>query len=55
MKNTINTYFAALLITLAGVGAAWLIMHTATIKPFSNKTGTNEASYEPLKNSILND
>ena len=53
MKNTVNTYFAVLLITIAGAGAAWLIVHAATVNPFSVKTGTNEASYEPLKNSIL--
>jgi hypothetical protein len=54
MKNTINTYFAVLLVTIAGAGAAILIVHIATSNPTTVNTGNNEASYAPLQNSILN-
>jgi hypothetical protein len=30
MKNKINSYFAALLVTIAGAGATLLIVHIAT-------------------------
>ncbi len=34
MKNTINTYFAILLVTIAGAGAALLIVHVALANSF---------------------
>lgn len=51
MKDTVNTYFAVLLIVIAGAVAAWLIVHVATTK-VPVITGS-EASYTPLKDSIL--
>lgn len=52
MKDTINSYFATLIITLAGVGAMWIIVHLATAKTPIVKTDS-EASYSALKESIL--
>ncbi len=53
MKNRINTYFAVLLITIAGASAAWLIVHISIAKTPVVDTGYNEASYSELKESIL--
>ena len=53
MKDRINTYFAVLLITIVGAGAAWLIVHVSVAKTPVVKTGYNEASYSELKESIL--
>lgn len=52
MKDRINTYFAVLLITLAGAGAAWFIVRIADRKAPVIRPDT-EASYAPLKESIL--
>jgi len=49
-----NTYAAVLIIVIAGVGAAWVIIRLAIARPPAVMTGTNEASYAPLQNSILN-
>lgn len=53
MKNRVNTYLAALFITIAGAGAALLIVHIATKKTPIIKTDS-EASYSALRDSILN-
>lgn len=53
MKDRVNTYLAMLLITIAGAGAAWLIVHISVAKTLEVKTGYNEASYSELKESIL--
>lgn len=52
MKEKINTYFAVLLITIAGAGAALLIIHIATTET-TIVTTSNEADYTALKESIL--
>ena len=53
MKNKINTYTAALIITLAGSGAAFFIVRMAQNNHFNESTGYNQASYAELKKSIL--
>lgn len=55
MKDKINTYFAILLITIAGAGAAWLIVHISDGRITIIDTGStgSEASYSALKESIL--
>lgn len=57
MKDKVNSYFAALILLIAGLGAAWLIYHLATtntLKNTVNGTGTGtEASYGQLQQSIL--
>ena len=53
MKDTLNTYIAILLITLAGAGAAWLIVHVAYQNSFTRTVVGNEASYSSLQESIL--
>lgn len=54
MKNRINAYFAVLLITLIGSGAALLIVHVATANTFTTTLGGSEAGYASLQQSILN-
>lgn len=53
MKDRINTYFAVLIITIAGAGAAGLIVHVSVAKTPVVKTDYNEASSSDLKESIL--
>lgn len=53
MKDRVNTYFAVLLITIAGAGAALLIIHISVAKTPNVETGYNEASYSKLKESIF--
>lgn len=53
MKDKINAYFAVLLITIAGAGAAWLIVRLATTDTLTTKIGGSEAKYAPLQKSIL--
>ena len=52
MKDRVNTYLAALLITIAGASAALFIVHIATKKTPIIKAGSEE-SYSALKDSIL--
>lgn len=52
MKEKINSYFAILLITIAGAGAALLIVHIAYSDAFDT-FGGSEAAYAPLQKSIL--
>lgn len=53
MKDRINTYFATLIVLLAGAGAAYLIVHTAN-RGEGKAPPHSEASYSDLKDSILN-
>ncbi len=53
MKNTINTYLAILLITIAGVGAVLIIVHISDANAFTTTMGGSEANYSSLQQSIL--
>ncbi|MFA6519838.1 MAG: hypothetical protein WCT41_03405 [Candidatus Paceibacterota bacterium] len=57
MKDKVNSYFATLILLIAGLGAAWLIYRLATTNNLKNAvTGTGvgtEASYSQLQQSIL--
>jgi len=53
MKNTINSYFAVLIVTIAGAGAALLIIHVAYSNTFAAALGGNETNYASLQQSIL--
>ncbi|MHB1769900.1 MAG: hypothetical protein ACYCPH_02350 [Minisyncoccota bacterium] len=53
MKERINSYFAILLITIAGAGATLIIVHVAQTKTLGNIVNGSEASYAPLQQSIL--
>ena len=52
MKDRVNTYFAILLIAIAGAAAAWVIIRIA-IERTVVVAPDSEASYSPLKESIL--
>ncbi len=52
MKDKVNTYFAILLIAIAGAAAAWVIIRLA-IERTTIIAPDSEASYAPLKESIL--
>ena len=53
MKERINSYFAILLITIAGAGASLIIVHVANTTTLGSTVSGNEASYAPLQQSIL--
>ncbi len=53
MKDRLNSFFAALFILVAGIGAAWLIYHLATQSTLPTNFGGAEAKYAPLQQSIL--
>lgn len=54
MKEKINSYFAVLLITIAGAGATLLIVHIAnTGDSYMASVGNNSATAS-LQKSILN-
>lgn len=53
MRSKINSYMAALLITIAGVAATLLIVRLNESNNFDRSTGYNAASYAELKESIL--
>lgn len=50
----VNFYFAALIITLAGAGAVWLILHVVYANNFDTTIGGSGARFAPLQESILN-
>ncbi len=52
MTAKINSYFAVLIITLAGAGASLLIIRVATQDTFA-LVRSDEASYAQLQRSIL--
>jgi|CXWL01.1.fsa_nt_gi hypothetical protein len=49
MKNTINSYFATLIITLAGAGAAMTIIHVASSSTLAVTLGGSEAAYASFR------
>lgn len=53
MKDKINSYFAVLLITIAGAGATLLIVHIAVSDTLTMTISGNEAKYIQLQRSIL--
>lgn len=53
MKEKVNTYLAILFITIAGSGAALLIIHVATDNMLTQNVQGNEANYFLLQQSIL--
>ena len=54
MKDTINTYFAVLLITIIGSGAALLIVHIGTSVVIASVTSDAEANRAALQQALLN-
>lgn len=55
MKNKINSYFATLIVVVAGAGAVWLILNIIDLNSFTTRTVVgSEESYSQLKDSILN-
>ena len=54
MKDTLNSYFAVLCITLIGGGAALLIVHIGTTDILAATVAGNEANYISLQQSVLN-
>ncbi|MDO8576312.1 MAG: hypothetical protein Q7R90_03285 [bacterium] len=53
MKSKVNTYLAMLLITVAGAVAVLMIIRIAEANNFDPPTGDNAASYDDLKQLIL--
>ncbi len=53
MKERINTYFAILLVTIAGAGATALIVHVAFSNADAFAANNSEAQYLQLQQSIL--
>jgi len=54
MKDRVNTYIAVLFITIAGAGAASLIVHIATTDTVtSTLRGTEAQNYAALQRSLL--
>jgi hypothetical protein len=49
MKDRINSYFAILLITIAGAGATMIIIHVAYSSTFIVTYGANQAAYAQLQ------
>ncbi len=54
MKDKINTYLAVLIVTIFGAMAATTIIKIATNNTIIIIHSDSEASYEELKQSILN-
>lgn len=55
MKDKINSYFAVLLITIAGSGATLLIVHIATSDTLAATFAGSEANYyTSLQQPVLN-
>jgi len=54
MKDTINSYAAVLLITIAGAAATWLIVHVAYANTLEVTIIGSQAEYISLQQSILN-
>jgi hypothetical protein len=55
MKSRVNTYLAILFITLAGSGAALMIVRIATDDMVATTFRGSEANYFLLQQSILNE
>lgn len=54
MTDKINTYFALIIIIIAGTAAAMLIIHTANSTKLVQRVGGTEAGYASLQQLILN-
>ncbi|MCR4333556.1 MAG: hypothetical protein NUV60_00840 [Patescibacteria group bacterium] len=54
MKDKMNTYIAILLVTIAGSGAALIIVHVATTDVITTALRGSESNYASLQQSILN-
>lgn len=54
MKERVNTYIAILLVTIAGSGAALIIVRVATNDIITETFRGNEANYAALRQSIIN-
>lgn len=52
MKHRVNAYFAVLLITIAGAGAALLLVHIVTSNTFTITFSSGATKYEELQKSI---
>jgi len=53
MKYTLNSYFAVLLVTIIGSGAALIVVHVGTTDVIATTLVGNEANYAVLQESIL--
>jgi len=49
MKDRINSYFAILLVTIAGAGATMIIVHVAYSNTFVVTFGAGQAAYSQLQ------
>lgn len=54
MKDKVNSYFATIILLIAGVSAVWIIMHIATKKTTDTAVPGSAATYDQLQQSILN-
>lgn len=52
MKSKVNSYLAILLITIAGAGAALLLVHVATSNTFAATFSSGVTKYNELQKSI---
>jgi len=52
MKHKVNAYFAVLLITVAGAGAALLLIHVVTSNTFATTFSSGATKYDELQKSI---
>lgn len=53
MKDKINTYFAVLLVTIAGASATWIIVNVAVTDTLAATVNGSEVQYVMLQKSIL--
>lgn len=53
VRDKINSYFATLLIVIAGAGAIWVINRMLSSATLTTNFGGSEANYAPLQQSIL--
>lgn len=53
MKFKLNSYFAVLLVTIIGSGAAFIVVHIGTTDVIATTFGGSEADYAALQQSIL--
>lgn len=53
MKYKLNAYFAVLLVTIVGGGAALIVVHIGTDAVIETTVAGNQASYAALQQSIL--
>ncbi len=53
MKAKINSYFAVLIVTIAGAGATMLIVHVATANAFGVMINDRTAGYAEFQQSLL--